>query len=223
MTSFLRRGTILVTTIVTSAFLGFGIAQQSAAPTSMQEAGFVVVPRLLTPTQAPSAMPAPTLAPSPTLTPEPTLAPAPTLTPESALTPSPTLTPEPTLAPDPTLTPEPTLAPDPTLTPEPTLAPDPTLTPEPTLAPAPELTLAPTLTPAPEPVAPTNPAPTVLQTTQTANLRAQPGIGGAFIRTITDGTQVELIGETAALPDGGVWAKVRVNETEGWINSRFLR
>ncbi|PLS78852.1 MAG: hypothetical protein CYG59_16315 [Chloroflexi bacterium] len=97
------------------------------------------------------------------------------------------------------------------------------MTAEPTFTPVSVITLAPTLTPAPESVATSVPAPAVLQTTQTANLRAQPGIEGAVIRIVTDGTRVELIGESAALPDGGVWAKVRVDQTEGWINSRYLR
>lgn len=171
----LRRGTFIVSTIVTSAFLGFGIAQLSAAPESPKQFRVVAASVTLTPAVMQSPTLAPTLTPVPTFAPAPTLAPAPTSTPASTLTPVPTSMPEPTLTPVP---------------------------------------------PAP---APSEPTPVVQQAAQEVNLRVQPGIDNTLIRIIPHGTQVVLLGETVSLPDGSVWAKVRVGQSEGWINRRFLR
>lgn len=133
----------------------------------------------------------------------------------------PTLTSTPFIVP--TVTPRratPTATPRP---PRPTNAPARTQTPTATATLAPTSLPTLTATPAPTPLPALTQTPTVLQLTIGANLRSGPGTTQPILRVVPLGTAVLLLEESQTLEDGSLWVKVRVEETEGWMNRRLLR
>jgi hypothetical protein len=121
-----------------------------------------------------------------------------------------------------TLTPTPTytLTPTRTITPSATLTLTPTSTLTPTLSPTPTSTQTPTVTPSPIPVY------AVINATvqaQGAHLRETAGFTGRSIKTIFNGTRVELLPIEVDV-DGFLWSHVRLLDTgeEGWILQSLL-
>src|SRR6187397_1742076 len=100
------------------------------------------------------------------------------------------------------------------------------LTPEPTvLREAPSVS---STTPAPSPVAAASPVrrPRVRVVGQgggEVNLRAEPNVGGARLKGLSDGTELELLGRDVEL-GGRTWRNVRdpVDLSEGWVAAQFL-
>ena len=92
-------------------------------------------------------------------------------------------------------------------------------------APAPSVQAPPAASPV-EAIPPTaEPAtsPVTFQIRELTNLRAEPGPDAPILKVLTAGNEILILGETQTAPDGGVWAKVRFGEQEGWLNNRLLR
>jgi MFS family permease len=123
----------------------------------------------------------------------------------------------PTLTPTLTYTYTPTL----TLTPSPTLTLTPTSTLTPTLTPTKTPTRTPTITPSPTPVFAVVSA---TEAAQGAHLRDAPGFSGRSIKTLMNGTIVEVLPVVVDV-EGFAWQHVRALDTgeEGWILQSLLR
>jgi uncharacterized protein YgiM (DUF1202 family) len=82
---------------------------------------------------------------------------------------------------------------------------------EPVSSPAPEK-----VEPAPEPV--TSPSQMVSVTASAVNIRSGPGMKNKVITTVTEGDELELLGES------GSWLNVKLsNGMEGWIYKKLVR